>query len=517
MREHLERELKLRPRAGFVLPELGGESLPTRIFVSTYHDTADLALARHGVTFRYRIEDGAGLWQLKLPKGVARIELEEPGAPARPPAEMTALLVAYVRDRPLVPVARLRTRREGVRARGAEIVDDSVAVMEGPRVTRRFREVEIDLLEGDERTLRRLEKEIRAAGADAAETTPKLYRALDLTLPAGPVEVTPSTPPVEALGLALEEQLRRLLAHDPGTRLGTDIEDLHQLRVSTRMLRAYLRTARALVDRRWADDLRVELGWLGRALGPARDLDVLLEWLSADVSEVGNGAPEGAALLAHVEAERGPARKVVLEALSSERYLLLLEWLSADVSEVGNGAPEGAALLAHVEAERGPARKVVLEALSSERYLLLLDRLEQAVAPPASGDTTPLGRIWAKETKRLRAAVKALGKNPPDERLHAVRIDVKRARYAAALAAHELGKAGARFVEAAKAAQDVLGEHQDSVIAEERIAAWAAERPSAKRFAARLVEREHERQYEARRSWPAAWKELDAAARKVEV
>lgn len=469
MREHLERELKLRPRAGFVLPELGGESLPTRIFVSTYHDTADLALARHGVTFRYRVEDGAGLWQLKLPKGVARIELEEPGAPARPPAEMTALLVAYVRDRPLVPVARLRTRREGVRARGAEIVDDSVAVMEGPRVTRRFREVEIELLEGDERTLRRLEKEIRAAGADAAETTPKLYRALDLTLPAGPVEVTPSTPPVEALGLALEEQLRRLLAHDPGTRLGTDIEDLHQLRVSTRMLRAYLRTARALVDRRWADDLRVELGWLGRALGPARDLDVLLEWLSADVSEVGNGAPEGAALLAHVEAERGPARKVVLEALSSERYLLLL------------------------------------------------DRLEQAVAPPASGDTTPLGRIWAKETKRLRAAVKALGKNPPDERLHAVRIDVKRARYAAALAAHELGKAGARFVEAAKAAQDVLGEHQDSVIAEERIAAWAAERPSAKRFAARLVEREHERQYEARRSWPAAWKELDAAARKVEV
>jgi len=469
MREHLERELKLRPRAGFVLPELGGESLPTRIFVSMYHDTADLALARHGVTFRYRVEDGAGLWQLKLPKGVARIELEEPGAPARPPAEMTALLVAYVRDRPLVPVARLRTRREGVRARGAEIVDDSVAVMEGPRVTRRFREVEIELLEGDERTLRRLEKEIRAAGADAAETTPKLYRALDLTLPAGPVEVTPSTPPVEALGLALEEQLRRLLAHDPGTRLGTDIEDLHQLRVSTRMLRAYLRTARALVDRRWADDLRVELGWLGRALGPARDLDVLLEWLSADVSEVGNGAPEGAALLAHVEAERGPARKVVLEALSSERYLLLL------------------------------------------------DRLEQAVAPPASGDTTPLGRIWAKETKRLRAAVKALGKNPPDERLHAVRIDVKRARYAAALAAHELGKAGARFVEAAKAAQDVLGEHQDSVIAEERIAAWAAERPSAKRFAARLVEREHERQYEARRSWPAAWKELDAAARKVEV
>ena len=36
-----------------------------------------------------------------------------------------------------------------------------VFVLDGPRVTRRFREVEIELLEGDERTLRRLEKELR--------------------------------------------------------------------------------------------------------------------------------------------------------------------------------------------------------------------------------------------------------------------------------------------------------------------------------------------------------------------
>jgi hypothetical protein len=57
MRETLEREIKLAPREGFVLPELGGERLPTRLFVSTYHDTRDLRLARHGVTFRHRVED----------------------------------------------------------------------------------------------------------------------------------------------------------------------------------------------------------------------------------------------------------------------------------------------------------------------------------------------------------------------------------------------------------------------------------------------------------------------------
>ena len=167
-----------------MLPELGGERLPTRVFVSTYHDTRDLRLARHGVTFRHRVEDGTGLWQLKLPRGAARIELELPGPPAHPPAEMLALVPAYLRGAELVPVARLRTRREGVRAQGAEIVDDNVSVIEGQRVARRFRELEVELLEGDERTLRRLEKELRRAGAEAADSQrPKLYRALDLAEP----------------------------------------------------------------------------------------------------------------------------------------------------------------------------------------------------------------------------------------------------------------------------------------------------------------------------------------------
>ena len=39
MKETLEREIKLTPDEGFVLPELGGEPLPTRVFISTYHDT----------------------------------------------------------------------------------------------------------------------------------------------------------------------------------------------------------------------------------------------------------------------------------------------------------------------------------------------------------------------------------------------------------------------------------------------------------------------------------------------
>src|SRR5260221_12936897 len=136
MRQTVEREVKLAPGDGFVMPELGGESLPTRPFVSTYHDPPELRLARHRITFRHRIEDGTGLWQLKIPRGDARLEIERAGPPAVPPPELLALLPALLRETTLGPVARLRTRRQVTRVPGAEIADDSVAILDGQRVKR---------------------------------------------------------------------------------------------------------------------------------------------------------------------------------------------------------------------------------------------------------------------------------------------------------------------------------------------------------------------------------------------
>jgi CHAD domain-containing protein len=467
VREHLEQELKLAPGDGFQLHELGGEPVPTRVFVSTYHDTPGLRLAQHGVTFRHRIEEGAGLWQLKLPRGVHRIELEQPGPPARPPQEMLALLGAYLRGVELVPVARLRTRREGVQIDGAEVLEDSVAVLEAQHVTRRFRELEVELLDGDERTLRRLEKALRRAGAASAVFRPKLYRALDLAAPAELEPLPVDASPGQALGAAFAQQYDRILAHDPGTRLGTDPEDLHQLRVATRRLRAFLRAGRRLLDREWSESLRAELGWLGAALGPARDLDVLVEHLSDEVEALGDDA-------AHA---RG--------------------------------------LLGSFDAERAAARVTVVEAMQSERYLALLDRVEAASVPPLSGAEAALAAIWWREWKRTRAAFAALGDQPPDEELHAARIRVKRARYAAELASHQLRESGAAFLAAAKRLQDVLGEHQDAVVAEERIRSWAATSPVEAFVAGRLVQRQRDRRAVARAEWQAAWERLERKARSA--
>jgi CHAD domain-containing protein len=466
VKEALEREVKLHPGDGFVLPELGGELQPTRRFTSTYHDTADLSLARHGVTLRHRVEGGAGVWQLKLPRDAGRAELEQAGPPARPPLELSALLVAFLRGRELEPVVRLRTRRETVLVDGAEVVDDFVSVVVGQRVTSRFRELEVELVGGDEETLQRLAKELRRAGATSSrELRPKLYRALGLPAPAREVQIPPGTPPVSALGLALAEQARQLLVHDPGVRLGSDPEDLHQLRVATRRLRAFLRAGRPLLDPSWSEPLRGELRWLGGALGPARDLDVLIERIAEDVAGVGEE-----------------------DAFAS--------------------------LLRTLDTERAAARGAVVEALSSDRYLALLDRLEDVGDPEPSGSKRVLADVWRAEWKRTRKAFARLDERSPDDELHAARIRVKRSRYAAELAAHELGKRGRAFVRAAKELQDVLGAHQDAVVAEERIRAWAGAGVESE-APARLVAAEQERRAAARAAWPEGWDELRRAAKAL--
>ncbi len=239
------------------------------------------------------------------------------------------------------------------------------------------------------------------------------------------------------------------------------------MRVATRRLRAFLRAGRPLLDRDWVEGLRAELGWLGRELGPARDLDVLVERIGTDVASLG---PDAAV---------------------------------------------GAGLVAELVAEQEAARRVVVEALSSARYVALLDRLDEVADPPLSGSETTLTEVWARQWKRTRGAVSALPPVPADDELHAVRIAIKRARYAAELAGHELGKKGAAFVDAAKDAQDVLGEHQDAHVAEERIVRWADATPEAAVAAGRLVQLERERRVAMRAAWPGSWLALREAARKL--
>jgi len=464
LRETLEREVKLSTGARFAMPDLGGEAIIPRVFVSTYHDTPEHRLARSGLTLRYRVENGRGRWQLKLPSGDARREIEADGPAGTVPPQIVSLLPALVRGTKLVPVARLRTRRDGLKVDGAEVVHDVVSVLDGQRVSRTFDELEVELIEGDERTLRRLERALRRAGALDGEGRPKVFRALDLADPLDAHEPPRDASASAHLAGALAMQYRRLLAHDPGTRLGTEPESLHQLRVATRRLRAFLRAGRPLLDETWADELRAELGWLGAVLGPVRDLDVLLDHLRIE-AEVLDG-PDAA------------GATTVLRALGRER---------------------------------AGARRRLLRVFASDRYFALLDRVERAGDPPLAAPPSALTveGIWRAEHQRLRKAIGRLGSEPGDDELHEARIKVKRARYAGELAGLE------GYVGAAKILQDVLGEHQDSIVAEERLRRIAAAHPDAAVAAGRLVDRERRRRAKATGDWRKQWTTLSKQAKKV--
>jgi CHAD domain-containing protein len=113
--------------------------------------------------------------------------------------------------------------------------------------------------------------------------------------------------------------------------------------------------------------------------------------------------------------------------------------------------------------------------------------------------------------------VKALPAEPSDEELHAVRIKVKRARYAAELAEEEVGRRASRFVDKAKKVQDILGEHQDAVVAESRIRACLRSirsRP-ATWLRNRLIERQRTRRQKARKVFWKKWPRLKRRGRKA--
>ena len=140
-------------------------------------------------------------------------------------------------------------------------------------------------------------------------------------------------------------------------------------------------------------------------------------------------------------------------------------------------------------------------------------RHQRGCAAAGEGGDPPAA-LARREFRRLRKAAKALPKTPADEALHEIRIDAKRARYAAELAAPDLGKAGGRFLDRAKELQDVIGEHQDACVAEARIRELAVSGGASAALAAgRLIERQGARKQAAREKLPAAWRAFAKAGR----
>ncbi|GAA4414418.1 CHAD domain-containing protein [Actinokineospora soli] len=257
----------------------------------------------------------------------------------------------------------------------------------------------------------------------------------------------------DAVRSRLDEQARALVHHAEGARADTDAEHVHQLRVSVRRARAVLKTVRTF------EHLQAELQWLGGACGDVRDADVMLARFRAEAADF-------------TEDERDAVERL-LDGLVKQR--------------------------------RG-ARRHMLAALRSARFRGLVAELEEAArtVEPAAGEDAPVGDVVDRPRRKFAKAVDALGDDPPDDDLHRLRIRGKRLRYAAEMVG---GKKAKKLVKATKDLQDVLGDHQDATVAEDRLRALvdAMESPDTEvvLVAGRLIERERARKAECRKRWRA--------------
>lgn len=448
---HLEVERKFDVGESAVSPSFEGiaavahvDKSPTQTLDATYFDTPNQDLARNKVTLRRRTGGSDAGWHLKLPTGPeARTEVRMPLDASEPdavPEELVDVVLAIVRDRPLVPVARITTRRESqvlYAADGAPVAEfsnDHVTAWSARTsedadlepTQQEWREWELELVESngapDTELLNRLGNRLLDAGAVPAGHASKLARVLGTT-------PTPDADPAEhPLQRAVAEQIRELLVWDRAVRADA-FDSIHQMRVTTRKLRSLLRDYQesfGLPDDGWVLD---ELRELAGILGIARDAEVLAERYERELDGL---APD---------LVRGPVHERLVGG-AQRRY------------------------------QTGLRRSLM--AMRSQRYFRLLDALDAIAAQPPGSATgeehapVTIDAAYKKVRKAAKAAAQVDESHPDhpherDEAIHRIRKRAKRLRYTAAATGED------KVSEQAKAVQSLLGDHQDSVVSREHL------------------------------------------------
>jgi CHAD domain-containing protein len=226
--------------------------------------------------------------------------------------------------------------------------------------------------------------------------------------------------------LLLRQRLAALKRTLPAAQAG-DVKSLHKARVATRRLRE---TLPVVAGRSTARKLQRKMRRLTRALGPVRELDVALQIL--DQLE---GTPD-----------------VPPAAVSCLRQEI---------------ARERAALQGplHAAIERANLKKLERRAMAAAQD----GGRQPSPAGPRQADTSRTRA--ARRAERLRAAIESASALYLPERLHDVRIAVKKLRYALEVTTGAGGARGQARIRTLKRAQDLLGRLHDLEVLVTRIRA----------------------------------------------
>lgn len=443
---HVELERKFDVPEACVTPSFDGLAAITRVdrpatqtLEAVYHDTAGQDLAANRITLRRRTGGDDAGWHLKLPGNAAHLEARtEIQAPLQPevPDELRDVVLAIVRDRPLLPVARIVNSREVTALVGvdgslvAEFCDDRVSACrlgaDGAATDEQsWREWELEAAEGQQgpdaaALLDRLTNRVLDAGAVPSGHASKLAKTLGDAPPGRPRQ------PEDPVHRAVAAQLGRLLECDRAVRDDAD-DAVHQMRVATRQIRSLLQASEdafGLADDAW---VLVELRELAAVLGIARDAEVL-----------------------------------------GERYRVALESLPPAL--VRGPVTERLVDGARRRYQAGLRRS--LAAMRSTRYFRLLDALDELVAaaapaPEGAAGHTPVSAKIASSYRKVRKAAKAAQQTTEsaeataaerDHAVHRIRKAAKRLRYVAEATGDRDVEKRAKFI------QTLLGDHQDSVV-----------------------------------------------------
>ncbi len=273
---------------------------------------------------------------------------------------------------------------------------------------------------------------VQPEGAEPEATRPRKMKAPG---------VLPDDPMSEAGRKVLCFHFGRMLAHEPGTRLGEDIEELHDMRVATRRMRSAFRVFAPYFD---PDVLRPSLKGLrrtGRALGRVRDLDVFMEkaqnYLAEEkevvVVQAGSPHPHECSdldgLLEDWRGQREATRTKMLAYLDSKQYQRFVQGFGQFLITEGAGALPP-------PSDRPAPHQVyqIVPALIYTRYEVV-------------------------------RGYEPVIENAPLEILHALRIDCKRFRYTLEFFREVLGPEAKEVIEEVVTVQDHLGDLHDADVA----------------------------------------------------
>ena len=342
-------------------------------------------------------------------------------------APLTKLVEVFDRDHALRPVSRSKL------ARAVKAIRASMPSMP-PELQQRWLDAPPELLSG----------KMKGRAADAGDVEPADAAASEP--PSLPAEAPPAVqvgpkPGPRTIGVVAEDSLpeaaRKVLQfhfskmqrREAGTRTGTDAEDLHDMRVATRRMRAAWRVFDGAFRASKTKKLRRHLERLADRLGAVRDLDVLIEGLEAYGIALDEDERSGLDPVFSVwRRQRAAARTQLIGELDSDRYVTFVKEMDAFLEAGANAAA--------------------------------------AIATP----TAP-HRVRDRAASQLWAAYEAVRAYEPVftwadvETLHELRIAVKWLRYTLEFFGETLGPDFARLLARVVALQDYLGSLHDADVA----------------------------------------------------